>query len=103
MSLQVVQTTFGIGLQVHDVTHGSPACQAGLEVGDILVMAAGQTFERVQTNEQGVALLQSLATATQANLNLVVQDSRTSQIAAMNIVPQSQAAPAPAITTAMAF
>lgn len=103
MSLQVVQTSLGIGLQVHDVTHGSPASQAGLEVGDILVMAAGQTFETVQTNEQGVALLQSLATATDANLNLVVQDSRTSLIASVNITPQSQAAPAPAITTAMAF
>lgn len=103
MSLQIVQTSFGMGLQVHDVVPNSPAYLAGLEVGDILVMAAGQSFQTIRTNEEGVAMLQSLATATQANLNLVVQDSRSNQLASINITPQSKSAPAPVITTAMAF
>lgn len=129
MSLQRIQTPLGIGLQVFSITPNSPAAVSGLKVGDVLLMANGQSLQAVQSNEEGVALLQSLVVVgqpvaatpvptavptmlvshvvpqpvLQASINLTVLDTQSNQLASLTVMPQSLETPAPVIVTAMAF
>ena len=58
MSLQLIQTQYGIGLQVADISPTGPAARGGLELGDILLSSGSTTFRFAQSNLQGVDMLQ---------------------------------------------
>lgn len=58
MSLQLIQTQYGIGLQVADISPTGPAARGGLELGDILLSSGSTSFRFAQSNLQGVDMLQ---------------------------------------------
>lgn len=58
VSLQLINTQWGRGLQVASVTPGAPASLAGLEVGDILLGSSVMRFNHAYSNHHGVDLLQ---------------------------------------------
>lgn len=60
VSLEIADTVYGRGLRVASVTRGGPGAMAGLERGDVLMVANGQSLSHATTNEHGVQILQSL-------------------------------------------
>ena len=116
MSLEVIQTAYGPGLQVASVTPGSPASLVGLERGDTLLAANSVSLQNAISNEHGVQLLQSAVTLSGGpaptttvstriapqlitpqpigNVLLTVLDIRTGQLARLNVQPQRVGGPA---------
>ena len=95
MSLQRTSTPYGTGLQVFSVTPGSPAQQAGLEPGDVLLVSNSVRFAAAQTNEHGVQMLQSSVDAFRPMATLTVIDVRTQQVTHVYCGPQRMNAPVP--------
>lgn len=85
MSLQIVRTQYGQGLQVASVTHGGPASQAGLEVGDVLLAANGHSLAGAMSNEHGVTLVNQAMSYGQAPA-----PAAAATTAVAYVVPQSQ-------------
>ncbi|CAE7266137.1 unnamed protein product, partial [Symbiodinium sp. CCMP2456] len=116
MSLQIANTAYGRGLQVASVTPGSPAAQAGLETGDVLLRAGGVDLQNAYSNEHGVQLLQSAvgfggASPTTAQtfvappaqlVQLTVVNVRSGRVVAVSVRPISSGSPAPTVAAPVA-
>ncbi len=95
MSLELTQTVYGRGLRIASITHGAPAAMAGLEIGDVLIVANGQGLQAATSNENGVQMIQSLVTP-QGVAQFGVLDVRTQQPTYLNVMPRRLGgAPAP--------
>lgn len=99
MSLEITNTVYGRGLRIASITPGAPAALAGLEIGDVLMVASGQSLSQANTNEHGVQILQSLVDPQYANIQLGLLDVRTQQPTYLTVMPQRVGGgPAPTAT-----
>lgn len=64
MSVQAIHTYQGAALQIAGVTPGGPACQAGLEVGDVINVVNGQRIMPTNDSYQAVRQLNAMVRTT---------------------------------------
>lgn len=96
LSLERVQTNFGVGLRVASVTPGGPSHQYGLKPGDVLLVAGAVNLSQAISNTHGVELVQSAVTP-EGSVQFTLVDGGTGQLAnlAMAATPLGSPAPAP--------
>ncbi|TWU07504.1 PDZ domain-containing protein [Stieleria varia] len=63
MNVSLVQNGNQKGLSIRSVAPGSPAQQAGLQPGMVILSSNGMTFHNAYNDYQGVAILQNSVTA----------------------------------------
>lgn len=113
MSVQLNHTPYGRGLQVYDTRGFGPARQAGLEPGDVILSANGNTFHNAFSNRHAVRILQNSVYAIGSpvgpietfgnkvstlvnpgwgqptgSVQLQVLDSRTGNVVLLTVYPQ---------------
>ncbi len=124
MSVELHRTQHGQGLRVANVTPYSPAWNAGLEIGDVIMYSNNQHFAYARDNQEGARMLQdsvsqggapvptAAATATtrlvsqpqaSAQASLYVLDSRTGQLTMVQAYPQVRGGGGAPVPTATAL
>lgn len=99
ISLERVQTNFGVGLRVASVTPGGPSQQYGLKPGDVLLVAGVVNLSQAISNTHGVELVQSAVTP-EGTVQFTLLDGSTGMLANLAMAPTPLGAPGPAPTAA---
>ena len=64
MTVQIINTQYGPGIQIFSVEPGGPAQLAGLKPGDVIFSSNGTPLAGARTNQEAVQLLQSTVQAS---------------------------------------